>query len=232
MYKNGHQVLNKTSHEALQSFIEWMKQFTNIILVAHNAMFDSRVIVRIFESVGLCASDFFVGFTDTLPLCREFIPNRKSYKLIDLAKDICSRHYDAHDALSDAQTLQELMLCVKVSSDMMLKHSFSTQFVTENISFADLTSRNLCSFQHLVDSNVLSKFTANKIASSGLHFQHPFLAYQRDAVNGIKIVLSDKYTTGKLRVTSNSRIISSLQQHFMNLKKICEHPIVCLDIVL
>lgn len=181
-------------------------------------MFDSRVIVRVFKTVGLCASDFFVGFTDTLPLCRESILNRESYKLIDLAKDICSRHYDAHDALSDAQTLQELMLCVKVSSDMMLKHSFSTQFVIENISFADLTSRNLCSLQHLVYSNVLSKFTANKIASSGLHFQHLFLAYQRDAVNGINIVLSDKYTTGKVRVTSNSRIISSLQQHFINLK--------------
>ncbi|XP_061186837.1 uncharacterized protein LOC133194959 [Saccostrea echinata] len=196
MYKNGHQVLSKTTEEAFQSFIDWMKQFTNIILVAHNAIFDSRIIVRLFDSVELCASDFFIGFTDTLPLCRELIPNRKSYKLTDLAKDICSRHYDAHDALSDAQTLQELVLCVKASSDMMLKHSFTTQFLFENNSFADLTSRNLCSLQHLVDSNVLSKFTANKVASSGLHFQHLCLAYQRDAVNGIKYVLSDKHATG------------------------------------
>ncbi|XP_061191031.1 uncharacterized protein LOC133199201 [Saccostrea echinata] len=196
MYKNGHQVLSKTTEEAFQSFIDWMKQFTNIILVAHNAIFDSRIIVHLFDSVGLCASDFFIGFTDTLPLCRELIPNRKSYKLTDLAKDICSRHYDAHDALSDAQTLQELVLCVKASDDMMLKHSFTTQFVFENNSFADLTSRNLCSLQHLVDSNVLSKFTANKVASSGLHFQHLYLAYQRDAVNGIKYVLSDKHATG------------------------------------
>lgn len=181
-------------------------------------MFDSRVIVRVFKTVGLCASDFFVGFTDTLPLCRESILNRESYKLIDLAKDICSRHYDAHDALSDAQTLQELMVWVKVSSDMLLKHIFSTQFVIENISFADTTSRYLCSLQHLVDSNILSKITANKIASSDLHFQHLSLACQRDAVNGIKFVLSHNYATGKVCVTSNSRIISSLQQHFINLK--------------
>ncbi|XP_062598207.1 uncharacterized protein LOC134259622 [Saccostrea cucullata] len=111
MYKNGHQVHSKTTEEAFQSFIDWMRQFTNIILDAHNAVFDSRVIVRLFHSAGLCASDFFIGFTDTLPLCREFIPGRKSYKQTDLAKDICSRHYDAHDALSDAQTLQELMGC-------------------------------------------------------------------------------------------------------------------------
>lgn len=70
-------------------------------------MFDSKVIVRVFDSVGLCASDFF-GFTDTLPLCRECIPHRKSYKLTDMAKDISSRNYDAHDTLCDAQTLQEL----------------------------------------------------------------------------------------------------------------------------
>lgn len=71
-------------------------------------MFDSRVIVRVFNSVALCASDFFFGFTDTLPLCRECIPHRKSYKLTDMAKDISSRNYDAHDTLCDAQTLQEL----------------------------------------------------------------------------------------------------------------------------
>lgn len=107
IYKNGHHVLSKTTQEAFQSFIDWTKQYTNIILVAHNAMFDSKVIVRVFDSVGLCASDFF-GFTDTLPLCREFIPHRKSYKLTDMAKDISSRNYDAHDTLCDAQTLQEL----------------------------------------------------------------------------------------------------------------------------
>lgn len=44
----------------------------------------------------------------TLPLCREFIPHRKSYKLTDMAKDISSRNNDAHDTLCDAQTLQEL----------------------------------------------------------------------------------------------------------------------------
>ncbi|XP_062579761.1 uncharacterized protein LOC134241754 [Saccostrea cucullata] len=86
MYKNGHQVHSKTTEEAFQSFIDWMKQFTNIILVAHNAVFDSRVIVRLFHSAGLCASDFFIGLIDTLSLCREFIPGRKSYKLTDLAK--------------------------------------------------------------------------------------------------------------------------------------------------
>lgn len=66
MYKNGHQVLSKTTREAFQSFVDWTKQYTNIILVAHNAMFDSRVIVRVFDSVGLCANDFFIGL---LTLC-------------------------------------------------------------------------------------------------------------------------------------------------------------------
>lgn len=191
MYKNGHQVISKTTQKALQSFIDSTKQNANMFLVAHNAMFDARVIVHVYESLGLCASDFFVGCTNTLPLCRESIPNRKSYKHTYMAKDICSRHYNANDALSDTQTLKKLMVCVKLSSDMMLKHIFWTQFVIENISFADLTSRNLNSLQ-LVDSNILSIFTAHKIALSGLHFQHICTAYQRDTVNGLKIVLSDK----------------------------------------
>lgn len=64
-------------------------------------MFDLRVIVCVFKIVGLCVSDFFVGFIDILLLCREFILNRELYKFIDLVKDICSRYYDVYDVLFD-----------------------------------------------------------------------------------------------------------------------------------
>lgn len=90
-----------------------------------------------------------------------------------------------------------------------MKHSFSVDFVIENDNYGMLLSKNASSLKHLVDKNILSKFTANKIAASGLHYDHLCIAHQRDPLNGIKCVLSEK-SIGKARVTSNCKIIMSL----------------------
>ncbi|XP_062602533.1 uncharacterized protein LOC134264255 [Saccostrea cucullata] len=129
-------------------------------------------------------------------------------------KDLCTAQYDAHDALADSEALQRLVLHLDISRAMMLKHSFSVDFVIENDKYAILLSRNASSLKHLVDENILSKFTANKIAASGLHYDHLCIAHHRDPVNGIKSILSEK-NMGKVRVTSNGKIIKSLHQYFM-----------------
>ncbi|XP_062576656.1 DNA polymerase III PolC-type-like [Saccostrea cucullata] len=214
MFKNGVQVPCKNAKDGIETFITWLKNFSNIVLVAHNAKFDSNVIIRAMHQVGLRPSDFIIGFVDTLPLFREAVPNRKSYKQVDLMKDLCTAQYDAHDALADSEALQRLVLHLDISRAMMLKHSFSVDFVIENDKYAILLSRNASSLKHLVDENILSKFTANKIAASGLHYDHLCIAHHRDPVNGIKSILSEK-NMGKVRVTSNGKIIKSLHQYFM-----------------
>ncbi|XP_062585918.1 uncharacterized protein LOC134247603 [Saccostrea cucullata] len=120
MFKNGVQVPCKNAKDGIETFITWLKKFSNIVLVAHNAKFESIVIIRAMHQVGLGASDFIIGFVDTLPLFREAVPNRKSYKQVDLMKDLCTAHYDAHDALADSQALQRLVLHLDISRAMML----------------------------------------------------------------------------------------------------------------
>jgi hypothetical protein len=63
----------------------------------------------------------------------------------------------------------------------------------------------MSSLKCLVDRNILSKFTANKIAASGLHFDHLCIAHYKDPVNGIKFVLFEK-SMGKACVTTNCKI--------------------------
>lgn len=167
--------------------------------------------------VGITASDSIRWFIDTLLLFREAVPNRRSYKQMDLMKDLCTAHYDAHDALADSQALQRLVLHLEISREMMMKHSFSVDFVIENDNYGMLLSKNASSLKHLVDKNSLSKFTANKIAASGLYYDHLCIAHQRDPLNGIKCVLSEK-SIGKARVTSDCKIIMSLHHYFMNSK--------------
>ncbi|XP_061194397.1 uncharacterized protein LOC133202576 [Saccostrea echinata] len=217
MFKNGMQVPCKNTKDAMKTFVAWLKKFSNIVLVVHNAKFDSSVIVPAMQQVGLSANDFIIGFIDTLPLFREAVPNRRSYKQVNLLKDLCTAHYDAHDALADSQALQRLVLHLEISRGMMKKQSFSVEFVIENDNYAIVMSRNASALKHLVDENILSKFTANKIAAFGLHYDHLYIAHQRDPVNGIKFILSEK-NMGKVRVTSNCKIIKSLHQYFMNCK--------------
>ncbi|XP_061195134.1 uncharacterized protein LOC133203355 [Saccostrea echinata] len=172
MFKNGMQVPCKNTKDAMKTFVAWLKKISNIVLVAQNAKFDSSVIVRAMHQVGLSANDFIIGFIDTLTLFREAVPNSRSYKQVDLLKDLCTSHYDAHDALADPQALQRLVLHLEISRGMMKKHSFGVEFVIENDNYAIVMSRNASSLKHLVDENILSKFTANKIAASGLHYDH------------------------------------------------------------
>lgn len=87
-------------------------------------------------------------------------------------KDLCTAHYDAHNALADSQALQRLVLHLEISREMMMKHSFSVDFVIENDNYGMLLSKNASSLKHLVDKNILSKFTANKIAASGLYYDN------------------------------------------------------------
>lgn len=67
MYKNGHQVLNKTTQEALQSFIDWTKQYTNIILVAHNAMCLIQELLCVYLKQWDCVP--VTSLLDLLTLC-------------------------------------------------------------------------------------------------------------------------------------------------------------------
>jgi hypothetical protein len=122
-------------------------------------------------------------------------------------------HYDVHDALA----LQTLLSSLSISSDIMMKHSFSTDFVVENLKFVVMKNVNMQSLQSLVDDKIMSKFTVNKIAASGLHLQHIVLAYQRDKTNGVRSLFSEKIL-GKPRVTGNAKIIQSLQNYMMLMK--------------
>lgn len=59
-------------------------------------------------------------------------------------------HYDANNALADSQALQRLVLHLEVSREMMIKHSFSVDFVIENDNYRMLLSKNASSLKRFV----------------------------------------------------------------------------------
>ena len=67
--------------------------------------------------------------------------------------------------------------------------------------------------EKLVQTKLLSKGMATKIAGSGLSYRHLQLAFRRDKDCGLQRLLGE-VTNGKVRVTKSARIIDSLAQHF------------------
>ena len=79
-----------------------------------------------------------------------------------------------------------------ISWDDMKKFSMTLNWVKENNRYYFTKKRNLATLQFLVMGKFLSEGIANKLASSGLRYEHLKLAYDRDEAEGLKRMLSEQ----------------------------------------
>ena len=93
---------------AMQMFSQYLTQFSGgIILAAHNGYkYDFPRLSRVMNSVHVEFPRCVKGFLDTLNLMRILYPGLKSHSL----KNLVAENYEAHNALADAEALQNLML--------------------------------------------------------------------------------------------------------------------------
>lgn len=213
MYFHKNKVDSVSVEGCLEDFTQWLKQYSKPLLVCHNG--------RAFDSINLlktCQNNSFSlpieGFIDSLFVFREALPDRKCYKLEALVKDCMSMSFKAHSAHEDVKALQSLVLQCKISCDVLLKHSFSVEYVTSSIDYKSKTDECLGSLQPL--SNCLSKYMLRKIAQSGLSYQHLKMAYERGGPEGLENTLSETNSDGILRVAKTRSIFSKIINHFSN----------------
>lgn len=90
--------------------------------------------------------------------------------------------YNAHLAVEDVKILQSLVLYHYLSSEVLLKHSFSVDYVTSSLAHKSKTSECLNSLQSLI--GCLSSYMMKKIAQSGLAYLHLKLAFDRGGRHG------------------------------------------------
>ena len=147
---------------------------------------------------------------DPLPLLKKLYPDRKSYKQETLVKDLLGTEYQAYDALADIMALQSLIDVCRASKLEIGLSSFSCKYMRKTES-SDKTKEHMSSLV-VVPKNVLSEGLKKKIASSGLNLDHLKLAYRHGGIEGLRGMLSEKFK-GKLRVTSNKRILKSVSDY-------------------
>ncbi|XP_063399567.1 uncharacterized protein LOC134684234 [Mytilus trossulus] len=216
LYRNGEIMPTDDIQDSLKEFINWLPD--NCILLAHNAkLFDSRVIVYSMEN-NLSFNSFkqkCKGFVDSLPLMRTVLPERKQtgkrFNQESLVFDILGVKYDAHNAVGDVKSLQQLVEHFALTHEKITPHSFSVEYVLLSVRQLISFNKRLASFT--IPASVLSKGMVRKMAKSGLEQRHLILANEREGSDGVANLLSELFF-GKPRVTKNRKIISSVTSYF------------------
>lgn len=80
--------------------------------------------------------------------------------------------------------------------------------MVRNCSFRSDIERKLCT-----GTSGITRYIGNKIAKSGLSYEHLQLAHTRDSECGIELLLSERHNN-KTRVTTNQAIINKIKKHF------------------
>ena len=207
---------------ALQTFLSWIEDRKPVLLVAHNATFDAKRLIRTLMAYKLeavfchCVS----GIADTLPYFKGAFPDLANYKQETLVKSILkyeSNKYQAHNALDDVIYLKKLYdYSSNGNSDAyknIVKYSKSTFFYTKFYKYQSAGECLLSSYKALITEKILSHAMCKKAAYSGLSFSHLKLAYDRKGHEGLIILLSEK-CDGKVRVTNRRNIIKNLFRYF------------------
>jgi len=96
-------------HELIGGFLHWVGSDESecVVIIAHNASFDFRVMKRGFDNLKLELPDNWV-FADSIPVFKELYPGLEKYKLSFLADHFQVKNRPTHRSLSDVLCLEEL----------------------------------------------------------------------------------------------------------------------------
>ena len=214
LFHQGRPVSALSIEEGLNMFKNWLSSFEkDVILVGHNVKaFDMKHLIRHARNTGI-DFPFLAGFVDTLPLFKSLHPENSSHSQEALYQKIIGGTYDAHNSLCDVIALCTLLNHSVSNIRSLHPFSYSHDWCKRYVTFLEERDENLLTFKPLIDLKVISKSMAEKAASSGLKYRHLQLAYMRQGDSGLKSVLGEKFG-GKVRVTKNARILTTLVGHF------------------
>lgn len=215
LYHNRTKVATCSILQALNRFIHWLKRFPKSLLVAHNAQFDSRMLIKNCLKYKLMAFGLkkaIVGFVDTVPVVKEVLPRRACYQLEAVVKDLLGKRFKAHDAREDTNALLLLIGHESINRQLLLKHSYSVDLAEKSYLALEEKKRNMKSLQELVDASALSKGMAEKAAESGLTKADLTSVAKSKGLDGLKEVFRAD-VNGKPRVTNRTAVVEILFEH-------------------
>ena len=192
--------------KALTTFEEWLDSYDNPVLIAHNANFDSRVLVNSYHK-NMQRVPNILGFGDSLNLLKKEYPGLPCYRQSALVKTILKKNYDEHNAIEDVSSLTDL-ICTIDNFDKKLV-VFTVQEVLTRNQRLENEHKFYHSYDSLIGSKHITKSNAKILSSSGLSVYHLKLALSRSGIDGLTTIIKDV-------VSNHHKVASSLFQSFQN----------------
>ncbi|XP_067911721.1 protein PML-like isoform X2 [Heterodontus francisci] len=183
LYLRGQPQPTCSLQEAMTAFLQFLQSLDRPLLAGHNIWkFDGPIILRAWQEISI-KNEFarcVTGFLDTLLLAQDIIPKSevKSYKQTELVQTFLKKGYEAHNAIEDVKSLQELYSVLKFTSEQKQNSQFS---------FSQLESH--VSLQPLLDDKILFFQFADKLAKQEISLEKLKLTYQQDGESGLKTLL-------------------------------------------
>jgi DNA polymerase III epsilon subunit-like protein len=214
MHHRGVVVEAVSIETCLKEFVEWLKKYQQVLLIAHNCKrFDSYRLMyqlKLTNNLDLLAAftDVVCGFADTLPLFREIYKDEiVNCKQVTVAAHVLGSDfvYDAHNAKEDVLVLHKVLLCCKQPSSI-ISYSFSANAVLQEIERDTCLIKNVQSLQPLLEHKVCGLATVRRIAASGLSMNHLKLAYSRNGELGLQLLFGEKDANQSVRVSKSTRV--------------------------
>uniref|UniRef100_UPI00398E765D protein PML-like n=1 Tax=Pristiophorus japonicus TaxID=55135 RepID=UPI00398E765D len=176
--------------DAMAAFLQFLQSLDRPRLAGHNIWsFDSPIIVSAWEEVSL--KDQFArcvtGFLDTLWLARAVVPRSevKSHQQTELVQAFLKKSYDAHNAIEDVKSLQELYSVLTFTPEQKQCSQFSLFQLECRMTLQPLADDKILFYQ-LTDKLALQEVTLEKLKA----------AHQQDGNSGLKTLLKSLGHTG------------------------------------
>ncbi|XP_078409953.1 protein PML-like [Cetorhinus maximus] len=183
LYLRGEPQPTCSLQEAMAAFFQFLQSLDRPLLAGHNIWkFDGPIILRAWKELSM--KDQFAscvtGFLDTFWLSRDIVPRSEvsSYRQPDLVRTYLKKDYEAHNAIEDVKSLQELYSVLKFTPEQKQNSQFSLSQLESHVSL-----------QPLVDAKILFFQLAQKLAMQEVSYEKLKLAHQQDAESGLKTLL-------------------------------------------
>lgn len=215
-------VITVPEAEAIKGLVDYLAiDDSKKILVAHDGeKFDFPVLFEHVKKYNLMDSfkEIVLGFVDTMPLFKCLFPCRQRYRLVDLTRDILG-YETVNNSEQQVSALSQLITHKAVFPRALLKASLTLDYYLKCDEYDSIYNRNKSTYNMLVKSGIMSDYMAEKTASSGLRYDHLYLAYQTAGPEGLNVLISLPWGGNGPRVTKNTKFIEALANYFEHLRK-------------
>lgn len=207
LFYRGVQVDCLSIQEALTEFQQFLDSSPKpCILVAHNARFDSSLLLRaIIQNSMVHNFKNIAGFSDTYVILKRLFPDRRgqgALKLSELARDLLKIDDCAnfHEAMFDVKILEELTSSFITKENLVANCKPSKECVLVKI-----MSPHLNPLKKIVSASIVKK-----MAMAGLTLDALKKCYVEHGREGVIQILSQKGLDNKVIVTKNKRVLSKI----------------------